>query len=286
MKKRAFTLIELLVVISIIALLLAIMMPALTKVKELARKIVCGHNLHEWGVVSFAFAIDHDGYLPRAYAHGDTTQPETSTFISMPFFINDTTSDKTLGTRDEETDGSWKYGGTPWSTLERYGLTEDICLCPAQKWLGAWNNQPSNYREMIFASPNAAFDTYWRRQVKQSYMLLSGISDTQGSFAEHNYRHIKPYHRKSTNPSLRVLAADTVCYVAPGSGWDNGMIQNYNINHPDRSNSARPAYQNLTYGDGHVETHESSYYKEPIERTTLTFGFPVQGPWYYWEVVD
>jgi len=53
-REKGFTLIELLVVISIIALLLAILMPTLAKVKEQANQIVCGSNLKQIGL---AFAI-------------------------------------------------------------------------------------------------------------------------------------------------------------------------------------------------------------------------------------
>lgn len=64
MKKKAFTLIELLVVISIIAVLMAIMMPALNKAKEQASKTVCASRLRSVSVGPLLFANDYDGWLP------------------------------------------------------------------------------------------------------------------------------------------------------------------------------------------------------------------------------
>ena len=60
---RGFTLVELLVVISIIALLMGILMPALQKARELAKRIVCGNGEHQIIIGSIAYAADNDNML-------------------------------------------------------------------------------------------------------------------------------------------------------------------------------------------------------------------------------
>lgn len=66
MKKRnGFTLIELLVVISIIALLVAILMPALGKARQHARNVICQSNLKQWSGVFVQYISDNDGkFMP------------------------------------------------------------------------------------------------------------------------------------------------------------------------------------------------------------------------------
>ncbi|AQT67586.1 type II secretion system protein G [Anaerohalosphaera lusitana] len=67
MNKKAFTLIELLVVISIIALLLAIMMPALGVVKQKAQGVVCTSRLKNLLIAYRTYTAENDGKLPSAY---------------------------------------------------------------------------------------------------------------------------------------------------------------------------------------------------------------------------
>ena len=69
-RKQGFTLIELLVVISIIALLLSILMPALQKVKEQARAVICKANLHQWGIMYSLYAEDNEQSLPVGWNGG------------------------------------------------------------------------------------------------------------------------------------------------------------------------------------------------------------------------
>lgn len=63
-RKQGFTLVELLVVISIIALLMAILMPALNKVRRQARKVLCATNMRQWGIAISTYAAANDNFFP------------------------------------------------------------------------------------------------------------------------------------------------------------------------------------------------------------------------------
>jgi prepilin-type N-terminal cleavage/methylation domain-containing protein/prepilin-type processing-associated H-X9-DG protein len=64
--RRGFTLVELLVVIAIIALLMGILMPALSRVRQLAFRLTCGTNLSGIGKAMLVYANDYEDELPRA----------------------------------------------------------------------------------------------------------------------------------------------------------------------------------------------------------------------------
>ncbi len=62
-KQKAFTLVELLVVIAIIALLMSILMPALARVRNQAKNVLCQNNLKQWGICFSMYTSDYDGYF-------------------------------------------------------------------------------------------------------------------------------------------------------------------------------------------------------------------------------
>jgi len=94
-RRRGFTLIELLVVIAIIALLMGILMPALSRVKKQARSVACQAMLKQWGTIWSMYCDENDGRFPEA---GD------------------------LG---------WKRGTWVIAFRSQYRTKQDILVCPA-----------------------------------------------------------------------------------------------------------------------------------------------------------
>lgn len=78
-RSHAFSLLEVLVVISVIALLVALLVPSLARNRERARTVICQSNLKEWGRAMMMYADDHRGSLPfenRPKTPADQADPD------------------------------------------------------------------------------------------------------------------------------------------------------------------------------------------------------------------
>lgn len=112
-KRKGFTLIELLMVIAIIALLMAVLMPALNKAKQLARTMVCRSNLKQYGIALSMYLNDNEGYFPNPEWWLCKKEPGQTHPTYGPFSVPD----------------GWKPGGQMW----RYLKMADFHLCPTSR---------------------------------------------------------------------------------------------------------------------------------------------------------
>jgi prepilin-type N-terminal cleavage/methylation domain-containing protein/prepilin-type processing-associated H-X9-DG protein len=91
-RRRGFTLVELLVVIAIIALLMGILMPALSKVRRIAKAVICRTNVKQWGLVFKLYGEDNDAKLPQSVHEvprppGGLTKQEAYWIVStLPYY--------------------------------------------------------------------------------------------------------------------------------------------------------------------------------------------------------
>ncbi len=90
-KIQGFTLIELLVVISIIAVLMAVMMPALGKAREQAKHTICKNNIKQIGTATGLYSNDCKGRLPAAYPYNPTLKSSKAPLGWAIWFAPDNT---------------------------------------------------------------------------------------------------------------------------------------------------------------------------------------------------
>ncbi len=118
----AFTLIELLVVIGIIAILAAMLLPALNRAKEKANAACCLNNLKQWGLATQMFALENNDLLPKDGSPNGTSIDE-GWYIDLP---------RVIGLRT--------YKEMPWRTNASVEPGRSTWICPSNTRRSNGNN--------------------------------------------------------------------------------------------------------------------------------------------------
>ena len=156
---KGFTLLELLVVIAIIAILAALLLPALEKGNERARLTACGQNLHQIGVALSSYASDSAGILPLG--------PGTPSSIDPARPLN------TLGTNLLKIGATGEFSGLGLLFPGGQLAAPKILVCPS-------DDDPTLAATLAASLPTATGDLYGSYAFRQKDQTTSDRFDSPG----------------------------------------------------------------------------------------------------------
>ncbi len=208
---KGFTLVELLVVIGIIALLISILLPALSKARDQANQVACGSNMHQFYNIWQMYAADYRGYAIPCTLQSLNRQDD---FFS-PQIIGQELNKSKGGIGDSSTD----------RVESEAKIIKMLFTCPAADHTTDPNST------MQSAMGNSA-DAYWGDYLYNYYMGVIKFPDTVNPNIGYVYY---PYVKTTQVPPNIILMMESIkpnynvtTLPAPGTGTYKDYYASWN----------------------------------------------------------
>lgn len=241
-KSLGFTLIELLIVIAIIAIISAMLLPALKSARDSAKRVLCAGNLRQIGLAYTAYQADNDFFLPARLTNPLPPLPATQWEGQEPglppegrWWSNRLAS--YLGIKDGNVPFTVAYDMTirPMYTAALRKDRPNVLICPSGEGVSTSTSQDGkNQTEMFY--------------VQNIYLNATSPSDNP-LLGKPN-----PYDWNSTNSSTFIISPSQtiVCYDY-WTAWFWIYAFPYN-------GHSKPRGRNILFLDGHVASSTAGEY--------------------------
>ena len=233
---RGFTLIELLVVIAIIAILAAMLLPALSRAKERALRISCVNNMKQMGVSFAIYCPDYNEKLPPRVANQDTIPHQGYFLFAISAAQPDSPPTGTPGAAVETTRPGVNHGVFYTSKIITSGKS---FYCPSAKKVGA----TGTFAFETYVTPQGQWPAYCNDPTINSYTRSSYLFYPQSKNLINAA--VPDYYQFATKTSE----------LSPTLATMTDIIYSWN-NLTHRSGNDSPAL-NVLWGDMHVSISAS-----------------------------